>query len=501
MPDDILKQEWFILERLHKYPPITLVPPLVRMAREMTALGLHNVVYSVHEYHEGNPVMHFLKDEWHVAAQHSLSVFQEHPELMDRLHEESDTVLVPSVRDISWKLVDGDLSLYSDQELVKLYDEWERIAGRLQFIRAIGWNIETPGTYLSSYLLTYLRTATEKSSTGENPALVFAALMNPTKDSLVGLEHINLLQLAKKVQQGEIPLSPGTSEIQEHARRYAFLPFGCEGPAWMPADIVLHIQEILRAGVVVNIDAQIKEHERQLQYNTARQAEIFDSLPIDESHKHLIQVAKDIGYQKSWSKEHQYLSWYALDKLLHEMARRVHLTIQQMRYVLPEELSQVVINRVCDEDELHRRWAHGLLCFDKGGPYMVTGEKAGRMKAMMNIVDEEEQTQVGIHEFIGQTAVPGKVQGMVKIVNTSAEMGKMKEGDVLVSEMTIPEIVTAMKKAAAIVTDMGGITCHAAIVSRELGIPCVIGTKVATKILKDGDQVEVDATNGVVKKL
>ena len=65
--------------------------------------------------------------------------------------------------------------------------------------------------------------------------------------------------------------------------------------------------------------------------------------------------------------------------------------------------------------------------------------------------------------------------------------------------MTRPEFVPLMKRASAIVTDEGGITCHAAIVSRELNIPCIIGTKIVTKVLKDGDEVEVDADNGVVK--
>ena len=77
----------------------------------------------------------------------------------------------------------------------------------------------------------------------------------------------------------------------------------------------------------------------------------------------------------------------------------------------------------------------------------------------------------------------------------------MNYGDVLVSVATTPSIVTAMKKAAAIVTDQGGLTCHAAIVSRELGVPCVVGTKIATASLKDGDLVEVDAMKGIVRKL
>lgn len=71
----------------------------------------------------------------------------------------------------------------------------------------------------------------------------------------------------------------------------------------------------------------------------------------------------------------------------------------------------------------------------------------------------------------------------------------------MVSIATDPDVVPAMKMAAAIVTEQGGITSHAAIVSRELGVPCVIGTKIATQVLKDGDTVEVDATKGVVKVL
>lgn len=69
------------------------------------------------------------------------------------------------------------------------------------------------------------------------------------------------------------------------------------------------------------------------------------------------------------------------------------------------------------------------------------------------------------------------------------------------TSMTRPEFVPLMKKAAAIITDEGGITCHAAIVSRELNIPCIIGTRIATKVLKDGDYIEVDADNGIVKIL
>jgi pyruvate,water dikinase len=109
----------------------------------------------------------------------------------------------------------------------------------------------------------------------------------------------------------------------------------------------------------------------------------------------------------------------------------------------------------------------------------------------------------------GQVASGGKMTGSVKIIpvdysdlnRVNTEMEKMKHGDILVAETTAPELMVACKKAGAIVTDMGGLMSHAAIVSREFGIPCVVGTKNASKILKDGDKVEVDADSGVIRKL
>jgi pyruvate, water dikinase len=93
----------------------------------------------------------------------------------------------------------------------------------------------------------------------------------------------------------------------------------------------------------------------------------------------------------------------------------------------------------------------------------------------------------------------GKARSIVKVLHNSNEISKMQKGDILVTGMTTPDFVPAMKLAAAIVTDEGGITSHAAIISRELGIPCVIGTKIATRVLKDGDLIEVDANKGEIR--
>ena len=98
----------------------------------------------------------------------------------------------------------------------------------------------------------------------------------------------------------------------------------------------------------------------------------------------------------------------------------------------------------------------------------------------------------------GAPASPGVAWGPVKIVPDPSQIDIVKEGDILVAEMTTPDFVPAMKRAAAIVTDRGGRTAHAAIVSRELGIPCVVGAEAATKILKNGQVITVDGSNGKI---
>lgn len=115
---------------------------------------------------------------------------------------------------------------------------------------------------------------------------------------------------------------------------------------------------------------------------------------------------------------------------------------------------------------------------------------------MNNIHKEKiDETQ---KELKGMCAQKGYAKGVVKHVATVADMKKFNRGDILVSAATNPMIVPAMERAGAIITDEGGLTYHASIVSRELGVPCIIGTKIATKLLKDGDLVEVDATKGII---
>lgn len=147
--------------------------------------------------------------------------------------------------------------------------------------------------------------------------------------------------------------------------------------------------------------------------------------------------------------------------------------------------------------ELKKRYKNWVLVPGKINQVAALGTVARRHKSFL--FEKENTEEISIRQITGQIAFKGKARGKVKIIRMKQEIADFRKGDILVSSMTIPDFVPAMKKAAAIITDEGGITCHAAIISRELKKPCIIGTKVATKILKDGDAVEVDADNGIVR--
>lgn len=117
-----------------------------------------------------------------------------------------------------------------------------------------------------------------------------------------------------------------------------------------------------------------------------------------------------------------------------------------------------------------------------------------------NVQTEVSEVVEGLELLTGLPASPGMAAGSACVVTNVAEIGRVYKGDVLIAEMTTPDFVPAMKRAAAIATDRGGRTCHAAIVSRELGVPCVVGTGTATKVIKEGELITVDGTKGKIYK-
>jgi phosphoenolpyruvate synthase/pyruvate phosphate dikinase len=127
-----------------------------------------------------------------------------------------------------------------------------------------------------------------------------------------------------------------------------------------------------------------------------------------------------------------------------------------------------------------------------------TGEEANLIRAAQGLTAKIYD----VHELTGMPASKGVYVGPAKVCHGVVDAAnKIEEGDVLITNMTLPDYLPYMKKAGAIVTNEGGVTCHAAVVSRELGKPCVIATMHATSVFKDGELLEVNANTGVVRKV
>ena len=161
--------------------------------------------------------------------------------------------------------------------------------------------------------------------------------------------------------------------------------------------------------------------------------------------------------------------------------------------ITESELNQVFLTRKASSEEMKKRrtWCAIMYHNTKFSFYYD--------RNYLNIIGINENTNTSVVE--GRTAFEGKVQGKVRIINKIENAGTINEKIVLVSINTNPTLTPIFEKCAAIITDEGGLACHASIVSRELKIPCIVGTKIATKVFKDGDFVEVDATNGIVRKI
>ena len=112
------------------------------------------------------------------------------------------------------------------------------------------------------------------------------------------------------------------------------------------------------------------------------------------------------------------------------------------------------------------------------------------------------ETKVEMSSLLnGLTIWPGKIKGKARVMHSKDDIKNIIKGEILVCPMTDPDFMPAIYKASAVVTDQGGVLCHAAIIARELQKPCVVGTKIATQVIKTGDVIEVDATNGAVRIL
>lgn len=284
--------------------------------------------------------------------------------------------------------------------------------------------------------------------------------------------------------------------IDPLVQRYDWMQYHYDGPTILSRNYFLDLLESeLKQGT--RGDRKVRQIEREHVANRKLQKKLESQLPLDSLQKQLLHTARVFGYLKALRKDTVFNAGRNCDSMYREIARRMKITPLQARYLTIAEVAQSLRRGACNETMINRRMESFVLYTVPRGTRLVSG--AAAKKLIRHFVFVKADTS--IRKITGVTAYPGKVRGKVKIIAKADDMQKMNESDILMAPATNPNVVPAMKIAAAIVTDEGGVTCHAAIISRELKKPCVIGTKIATKVFKDDDLVEVDARCGVVRKL
>jgi len=167
-------------------------------------------------------------------------------------------------------------------------------------------------------------------------------------------------------------------------------------------------------------------------------------------------------------------------------------------YFTYDELGDLLKNRKYPSEKEIEKRKSGCIFYDSNDKICFYYGSVDQLSWMMPENKKVEKNKY-ISNIKGNIAYKGYAEGKVCIINHESDLKKFRAGDIIVSINTNPTLMPALVKCKAIITDEGGLSCHASIISRELKKPCIVGTKIATKVLKDGDFVEVNADSGIVK--
>lgn len=456
---------------------------------------------------------YFPISELRAIIEKAILVIKTKPALVDKIHQETISY-VQDYTKYAQSLLRIDLNRCGNQELGKIYNQLLHF----QIIHhawsiATTWFVDSDGEDFSKLLLK--RAESIASGSRYEMVDVFSTLTTPSKPSMAIIEELAAWQIVKEIKANKKSLAifsqKDTSKIESdlrllspvlkrkisnHFKKWCWQPFTYTGPAYDLSYYLALWSGWIREGI--NPTDKIKELKNYSLNVNERKREILKNLKINFADRKLFQIAADIIYLKAYRKDGVFFGMYVLDKLLREIGNRLNLSIKQTRMIAYWEMPTAIRRGYFSADILNARREFSVY-YQKGRKGAIyTGAKARKFLAGLNI---EKEIIKKVSTISGTVACPGQAKGIVKIVNLPEEMGKMNKGDIMVAHTTFPSLVPAMKKAAAIVTDDGGITCHAAIVSRELKTPCIVGTKIATQILHDGDKVEVDAGQGTIRKI
>lgn len=406
------------------------------------------------------------------------------------------------------KLSRHDLTRLNTRRLLLIIREYEKL---IKKVRVWGWipplvdGLTEP--FLSDACLLALRNDLPQISI-EEINKIYSILITPKTFSEVQKSEIDKLDMVIRLGQKQLRVFKRSTDanplhqmstravrlIAAYLRKYAWVSYNYEGPK-LTAPL---LRQLLQGMTVMRAKRELalihSNHAKTLQYvRTIRELN-----RVSARTRYMLRIAATFMALKEYRKAIYQQSYVRVDPLLEELAQRIGVTVRELKFISPHEFRFAVARPRLYRAIARKRAKYCVVLVRQGvGRYLhgVTGRRlADRYRTRPALHDK-------VGELRGQVAYPGVVRGKAKLVLTTRDIPKVAKGNILISSSTNPDLLPAMKLAAAFVTDMGGIVSHAAIVAREFHTPCIVGTKVATKVIADGDRLEVDANRGIVKIL
>lgn len=380
------------------------------------------------------------------------------------------------------------LSKQTNKQLFNLYDEF-----LYTYMDEFGivMTIQDAFSMYSSEFLepTFMKVLT-KHGKAEQFTNYYTQLLNPVEDSFISLEKKSRLKILKEAKMNSLSSKKIKNMLEEHQKKFFWIR---NNYAKQPVLNVKFFKDEIKKmdSKDINPDKKLAKMKKHLEEIKENKKKLIKELKLSKETINLIRITENFSYIQDERKKYVLIANHYERLFIKEISRRKKIPEKFVEYLVYPETKE----KEFDLNKLKKRIEYCVCIQNNKGFYMFEGKKAKNVHQLL--FEKKEKKNVEIIK--GLAASKGKAKGIVKIVLKTHDLINFRKGDVLVTSMTRPEMVVAMEKAAAIVTDEGGITSHAAIISRELSIPCIIATKIATKTLMDGDYVDVNANEGIIK--
>ena len=373
------------------------------------------------------------------------------------------------IKKIDWNKISTSKLIKIKEKYIKLYHRTAIYGEPFPYFLK-----EKLQTVLDKYLLK------EKNIKGKE----YEILMTPLYQSFLNQENKKLWEIVKKYRDKPVNFK---EKIKKHKEKYQWILFDY-------ASLIVDEKYLQKKAKEL-----IKKPPKFLDYKILKKKkqQIIKKYKIVPLYCYYLNILENLFYLMDKKKEVLTQGHVAINFLHQEAAKRLNLNLNTIRWFFWRDVKDALINKKkLDKKLALSRKKSCLVKFSNGkGSFMPSRE----IKKLISDIKKDEAIAKKLKTIKGIPVSPGKVKGKICYLKSARENNKIKKGEILLVGNTTPDFMPAIHKAKAIITNEGGVTCHAAIVSRELKIPCIVGTKIATKVLKDGQLVEVDANKGLVR--